>query len=988
MTRVFEFTNPFEPRKDFRSWEFPDGGSVWDYIRGAFGANFKEFEFPTICLVNGVPWKREEWDNDVPEGAAVSFVRLVQGIEAIIIAIVVVVVAVVVAVALSPAAVTPSAINGDIPEADPVYNLSGQKNQVKLNEPIECAYGKNRLWPTYAALPYNVYQDNEQFQFSLYCLGHGRFAVEEMRFEATPFQEFDDVEFEIVEPGGKLNLFADNVFTSSTVAGIELFGPNEKEFTGWIGNYPANPPYTKTTRIEIDIALTSGLYYANDGGGLSELTVQATFQMRKIDDLGRAIGDWQPLAFTKKTVQKTVPWNQPLPEGATPVNNGYGQFKGMYFGPRSYTIEESIPYFERTLATVTPQRYTLGADVPEGRYEVRAQRTNNKNTSHRAGNTVRWDALRAFFPSVREYGEVTLVAVKARASNNLNNNAAQRFNVIATRKLPTFVDNQWTAPVSTRSPLWAFCDVFRSRYGGRLPDNFLDLDYIQELAAEMEARSIYFDWIFDQRTTVWEAARSIARVARCVPMLDGSRITLVHDKPQVGVSFLFNQYNILAGSLTWSVKLVNVEEEDGYEIEYVDQQTWKSETVLCLVGDDAGINPKLVKLPGCADRTRAYREGLFMRASDVYIRESIEFKTGMEGLLARYGDVIMVQHDVPSWGQGGLVKAIVGNKLILSDPVTFEPGAEHRILLRKKDGSAFGPVACQAGSTDVEVIVNSALPDFYFDDVHERPGYLFGRANYEAKKCRIVDMRPESDDVVRIKAVTYDERVYAFDEEEPPAVGELPSSVLPEDRPVVKNFQVRQIFGQVQLSWTPALGAVQYVIQQSGDGVDWTTLATTSQASHTLTVPNGTTYFRVAAQNVDLGPWQTWRGLIGRTTPPANVTGLAVSAIASNLRLYWTLTNTADRYKVTVFEPVTQRQLRRYYTENPPVDYTAAQAASDTLTGQTVIFSIRGENAIGFSPVAATIEATFAALDDPTDSPRADSTQFQASSTKVLASDI
>ena len=988
MTRVFEFTNPFEPRKDFRSWEFPDGGTVHNYLAGAFGAGFKEFEFPTICLVNGVPWKREEWDNDVPDGATVSFVRLVQGIEAIIIAIVVVVVAVVVAVALSPSAVTPSAINGDIPEADPVYNLSGQKNQVKLNEPIECAYGKNRLWPTYAALPYNIYQDNEQFQFSLYCLGHGSFSIEEMRFEATPLQEFDDVEFEIVEPGGRLTLFADNVFTSSTVAGVELFGPNEKEFTGWIGNYPANPPYSRTTRIEVDVVLPQGLYYANDGGGLSNLTAQATFQFRQIDDLGRAVGDWKPLVFTKKKVQKTTPWNEPPPPGATIVGGNNFSFKGRYFGPVTYTIEEDVPVFEKTLATVTPQRYTLGADVPEGRYEVRAQRTNDKNTSHRAGNLIRWDALRSFFPSVREYGQVTLVAVKARASNSLNNNAAQRFNVIATRKLPTYVNGAWTAPVATRSPLWAFCDIFRSRYGGRLPDNFLDLEYIEELAEDTATRSVYFDWIFDQRTTVWEAARSVARVARCVPMLDGSRITLVHDKPQTGVSFLFNKYNILAGSLTWSVKLVNVEEEDGYEIEYVDQNTWKPETVLCLVGGDAGINPKLVKLPGCADRTRAYREGLFMRASDVYVREAIEFKTGMEGLLARYGDVIMVQHDVPSWGQGGLVKSIQGNRLTLSDPVEFLPGAEHRILLRKKDGSAFGPVACSPGTSVFEVLVNSAMPDFYFDDTHERPGFLFGRANFEAKKCRIVDMRPESDDVVRIKAVSYDERVYAFDEEDAPAIGEDAASVQPEDRPVVRNFQVRQILGQVQLSWTPALGAVQYIIQQSANGTDWTTLATTSQASHTLSVPNGLTYFRVAGQNVDIGPWQTWRGLIGRTTPPANVTGLTVSAVSTSLRLFWTLTDTADRYEVTVFEPVTRRQLRRVYVESGPLDYTAAQALSDTLVGQTVIFSVRGENAVGFSPLATTIEATFPAMDDPTDSPRADSTQFQASSTKILASDI
>src|SRR4029077_14244627 len=87
-------------------------------------------------------------------------------------------------------------------------------------------------------------------------------------------------------------------------------------------------------------------------------------------------------------------------------------------------------------------------------------------------------------------------------------------------------------------------------------------------------------------------------------------------------------------------------------------------------------NPKDVRLIGCQDRTRAYREGLYLMGQDLYLRENITFDTGLEGHIPSYGDLIAFAHDVPQWARAGyVVNATRGSAnyyhLDLSEPVVF-----------------------------------------------------------------------------------------------------------------------------------------------------------------------------------------------------------------------------------------------------------------------------------------------------------------------------
>lgn len=815
MARIVEISNPFEPFSDTKVSEHPGGITIREWLRFEY-PGFVEFERPTICLLNGNPLMRMNWSTHrLQRTDIVNFVTIpnAPGLLYWIIMAVVVIASVVIALS-----VPKPKIPGELGGPDPVYDLKGQQNQMKLGAPIEDPYGRCRLWPSYAARPYGRYIGNEQYAYELFCLGQGEFDIEATQIEDTPISSFPEVTVEIYPPGTPVTLFSDNVVTSVEVANLELLGTNETGY-GWLGGYIVNPAGTLTTLLEVDVTLPQGLYFIDGKNNMIQLSCNAVFQYRAVDDTGAPIGSWTELAF-----------------------------------------------FDKTLATQTPQRFTLSITVPSGRYEVRAQRGDAKDLRSQAANVIRWEAARAFLPSTKNYGNVTIAAMKAKATNNLNSNSQTRFNVIATRKLPIYngTTHTWSVPTATRNPVWADCNIFRAVYGGQLADQYLDLPTLTTLAAAYDAAHIYFDWVFDQLITLWDGATTALRVGRAIPMLDGSRITAIRTILKTVPTAVFNQENMVDGSFKYQIKTAAVGDNDGVEITYIDSVTFAQETVLCVLDGEAGDNPEKITLAGCTDRTRAWREGMYIRACRRKLRENIIFSTGLEGHIPTYDDLIAVSHDLPRWGQGGLLLGIDGYTLALSEPVTFTPGVTNVIAFRKKDGSVLGPYTVVAGDDATHVVAGTLIDagNFHFDHVNELPLFLFGQAAAWGKLCRVQGLAPAGDDSVEVTCVGDNPAVFDKDAATPPEV--VDNGGTPDPPPSVPLLDCSSV--QIQrdpinaakwnVSWRPTLGATSYILYVSYDAGDsWSLLASNVQAPYyQLTAASTPFRVRVAAVGAALGP--------------------------------------------------------------------------------------------------------------------------------------
>jgi hypothetical protein len=806
MIQVVVISNPFQPFKDLQRAPGIKGQTIREWLREAYGPDFEEFEQPTICQLNGQAILRKFWDTrKLEEDDVLAFVTLPQGIETLIIAIVAVVVAVV-AVTLMP---DPKIPQDQTVSPDSVYTLRGQTNRFRPNEPIEVVYGKCRIWPTFITRPYSEYRGNDQYQYSLFCLGQGRVEIDDMRLDDTPVEDFDEVQINVVQPGGDLELIHANVVTASEVNNIELYGPNEEEYTGWSGPFTLNEWDNPIKRIGIDVSFPQGLYKMSSKGKLESQAVELEFEYREIGEFGGAIGSWTELVYP--------------------------------------TI---------TRSDNTPQRVTFNQAVPLGRYEVRGRRITDKPDSVKISSQARWESVKGYAKLHNNFGEVTLVEMVALATNNLNDNTSKAFNLKVTRKLRTWdpVDGWSATRVATRNPAWAFCDVFRSEYGAKLSTSFLDMQAIYDLSLIFEAKNQWFDWVFDQPMTVWEAAKMIMRVGRCVPIPQGSLITAVRDKAQTLPSAVFNQHNIVKGTLTEKLRLFEFQPFDGIVVEYTDNDTWKPREVTCVLPGRDGLNLDRIKFPGCTNRNKAYQEGLYILSRREYQRTTVTFQTGLEGHLPTYLDLISIAHDTIRVGQGGMIMGYnpSTNVMTLSEEVVFATdNIVHKIAIRGDDGAILGsPITVTRGSAPNKVVLAtdpSVTLDFSPDRVP--PLYAFGVADLWSFMGKVVSIKPMDEKTVEITCVNYTSKSY--DWEDATTVDAIPVSVIRNrTNPAVSSITISAVpdaEDKIFVDWPPLPGAASYVLQTSyDDGVTWNPVGNYSQPPVQLVVNPGPVKVRVA----------------------------------------------------------------------------------------------------------------------------------------------
>ncbi len=823
MIGVVQILNPFEPGKpgSFKGSSAIPGSSVRDILTGL---GIVEFTRPTVVFVDNEPVLRATWETPLEDGQTVKICPVVEG--GIIVLIIAIIAIAAIAIALTLTVPIPS--TPKLAEPDPVYSLRGQTNQLKLGDPIECPYGLDRLWPSYGAKPYNKYIDNESFQYQLFCLGHGSFQIEQLEgqdhilIEDTLIHDFEDVEYEIIGPNGDVTLFRDNVQTSSEVGSVELYGPNEAEYDSWFIAV-ANDAGTTTNLIEIDLVLPQGLYRQDDKGRLRKVTITAEFEYILIDDEGNETGAWTNL-----------------------VN------------------------FSKSLATQNAKRFTISVDVPYARYKVRGRRTNNASNSHKVADTLLWESLRAYLPNVGNYGQVTMLAVKARATANLNDQSERKFNLYVTRKLPVYNTGTetWTTQ-ATRNPIWALCDIFRATYGANLAQKYLDLDSLAATAATLDTEQAWFDWVFDSESTVWEAAKVTSRAVRGVPLLSPSQVYIQLDREKTVVQHLFNGENIIEDSFERNVTLWKPEEYDSIEVEYRDPDTWKQERVVCALPGSFGDKPKKIILSGVTNRDKAFHEGMYLISSKKYQREELKFSTGVEGLLATYGDLIKVDFDTLGISEsvGGLVESIEADNVTinLSREVVFNGAYSYRLFIRGKDGTPYGPYTVTAGANANQVVSSSAVSEnIVFNSFAEAPLFIFGRSVSFAKDCVITGLRPSDNDTVEINAVVYDARVYAYDDVDAPELNN-PSSLPPSVAlPVVTGVQVVLVNNNLfSITWVGSASAQYYIVQVSPDDLEvgdsskvWDAVGQTTATNLELGINlDGEFDVRVAAVNTGQGPW-------------------------------------------------------------------------------------------------------------------------------------
>ena len=612
------------------------------------------------------------------------------------------------AVIPSPYSSLTSSYSASSLESSPTYSLNAQGNQAKLGGVIPVLYGRHIIYPDFAAKPYTEYNENEQYLHQLHVLTQGYCEVEQIRIDDTLISSFAEVEYEIVQPNQPVTLFNPNVVMAAEIAGQELLKDT------YVGGFIVNPEDTQIDKIGIDVVMSAGLYYANDSGGLSSKTIQWKAEARLVDDEGNALGDW------------------------------------IVLGSESHTAAQN-----------TPIRLTFFYMVSLGRYEVRMVRLDAKDTSARAAHAIYWESLKGYMEAPSDFGEMTLLAIKMRATNNLSSNSSRKINAIVNRKVKTWSSNSgWSEPVKTRSIAWAIADILTAPYGGKLSDERIHLTELEQLDKILESRGDYFDGIFDSTTTIWEAMSKVARCGRAIPILQAGMIRIIRDDKKTIPTAMFTPRNIVKDSFSIEYIMPSEDTADSVKVQYFSSKYWKYDDVTTKLADSTEENPANVDLFGCTNKEHAAREGYYMCACNRYRRKYISFQTELEGLIPTYGDLISITHDMCEWGQGGEVLSVSGNTLKLSEHLMWKENEEHFICFRHKDGSMSETYPVIRGAVDEEAVIQT-VPDIkiYTGTAMERTHFTFGIKGKVSMYAKVIGVKPRGD-TVEISCVNESDEVY------------------------------------------------------------------------------------------------------------------------------------------------------------------------------------------------------------------------------------
>ncbi|ABE50948.1 host specificity factor TipJ family phage tail protein [Methylobacillus flagellatus] len=918
---VITVRNPFAPAQNRTVTEIRR--------RRRIAALAPQTAMPFICHLNGKPLLRPQWSRCVEDGDIVIFSILVRGgggggsnplrivmmvavmyvtgglggtmgamggvggmvatgATATMINIAVGMVGMAVINAVLPVTNTPASMKmQSLAAPSPTYSIGSQGNQARLGQPIPKIYGRHKVYPDLAAMPYTEYAGNEQYLYQLFCVGLGEYELEALRMEESPIENFPEVTVEIVQPGELVTLFPTNVYTAPEVAGQEL------ENT-WTGGFPACGASQQLNAIAVDIVAPRGLYYANDQGGLTARSVTVAVEARLIDTDGNPLDEWQTLGVeTFSAASQTV------------IRNSY--------------------------------RY----EVTPGRYEVRVQRSSGKDTSSRAANDVTWTALRGYMPGNQSYGNVTMVAIRMRATNSLSSQSSRRFNLIATSKLRVWNGVAWSAPVATRSIAWAIADALMASYGGKLPQKRIDLDGLLSLDQTWAARGDTFNGVFDTQNTLFDAVKNIALVGRAQPYQQGGIWYVWRDQPQAMPVGLFNARNIIKGSFKTQYLLPTEQTADALVIPYWDEETWSEKTVTCQLDESAPGNPKEIpRVFGMTTRKQVWQHGMYTLANNRYRRELSTLTTEMDGFIPTYGDMLAIAaaRDVGQYSGDVMEYDAVSRTITTSEPLTWSTGgANHFFAFRRRNGDYDGPYRATPGATDYEAVLDTPLdftPDTGTD--RERTSYRFGVGQPRMMLAR--GIRPRSRDRVEISLVIEAPEVHTADSGLPPETPSDWNLPVQVSRPAVSGLTVlpggTPDMPMAQANWVPSPGAEYYVVEVSyDDGDSWQPVGQPTNNSITFPVRPGIIQVAISAVGQAQGLRTVWTGApFSNAAALPSVTGLILAQpfVGRSAKWLWNPVVGNVTYTVTIYAGAGLTLKRTVQNlKQPEFEYTYEDAIAD-----------------------------------------------------------
>lgn len=632
-------------------------------------------------------------------------------------------------------------------EQSNTYGWGGTETVTGQGYPLSVTYG--RMKSAGLLLSRHVISDGEkQYLNLLYCAGEGELSkIEDIRINANPISNYKDVQVDIRKGTNDQTVipnFNDNFADQSL--NYELTESwNTQQVQG-----------DACDAIELTVGFPNGLYYSNDSGGADRTSVTLKAEIRKVGD-----ESWQalPLANQKGMaghIKRRDAWN---------------------FIKSDNSVTNTSDYAGRIEEATNNAFYRVFRfdNLEKARYEIRMRCSAKDGKSLRHVNKVYWVQLTQIIYDDFVHPGKALIGIKALATSQLSG-SDPKVTWIQERS-DVYVFNPYINKYEAQpadNPAWAAYDLIHicRKIGGEYivfgqPHMRLDYNAFKAWADKCKTNGFTFNYIYDTAMRLWDALKYPEAVGRGKVIPVGTRFTCVSDYQSTPVQ-LFTVANIKHGSFTEEFQGVEAR-ANSVEISFLNKDKDYERDVIPVYGDtydesDTLTNPAQVELMGCTSLEQAYKHGKhFLRCNKYEIR-TVTIEAFTDAIACTVGDIILIQHDIPEWGEGGRVVAVSGQTITLDKEVSVQPGKNYQLLIRSNSTdivSTFNVV----NVSGLNVIVKEAIP------VQPDAVYAFGEVSKSAKPFRVLAITKTLSEMTRkIQCMEYYPELYVSDDGAVPSI--------------------------------------------------------------------------------------------------------------------------------------------------------------------------------------------------------------------------
>lgn len=556
-------------------------------------------------------------------------------------------------------------------------------------------------------------------------------------------------------------------------------------------------------------------------------------------------------------------------------------------------------------------------------WDVRVRRITPDSTKAALQNKTFWESYTEIIDAKLRYPNSALVGIKVDSSQ-FNSIPRRAYDVKLLKvRVPTNYDTAtrtytgvWNGTFKvewTDNPAWCFYDLLTNdRYGlGGLIDQpqvdkwalYAVARYCDELVPDgfggTEPRFTCNMYI-QSRAEAYRVIQDMASIFRGMVYWQSGAITVSQDAPADPV-YLFTPANVVDGSFVYSgssakarhtVALVSWNDpEDFYrqKVEYVEDAAGIARY---------GIVQTDVTAIGCTSRGQANRVGRWLLYSEQSEAEVVVFKTGMEGAVARPGQIIQVSDPVRGGARrGGRVASATVSAITLDSPVSLTGGGHSLAVILPNGSVEERDVASVTGSTVLVATPFSAAPAAGAIWVLQSP-------NLQAQTFRVVSA-VETEDGVEINALAHNPAKFDAIEQglvlQPREISALslvpdaPDNILVTETLYESSAEVKTL---ISISWDAVLGATSYLVSYKvADGNFVNLPETSANTTEIRDAVDGFYTFRVVAVNAvgkrSAAATKT-QTIVAQTAPPGDVQNFSLIPVSGMAYLSWDKSDALD----------------------------------------------------------------------------------------------